>query len=58
MLESQLCLLLQGTYVFAGMGADPYRGVDVWTAPARRTDRKAALLLQAAQSRSDLYCLK
>lgn len=55
-MESQMCLPLQSTYVFAGVGADPYRDVDVWTARARRIDRKAAPLLHAAQS--ELYCLK
>lgn len=57
-MESQMCLPLQGTYVFAGVGADPYRDVDVWTARARRTGRKAAPLLHAAQKQSELYCLK
>lgn len=53
-----MCLPLQGTYVFEGWGADPYRDVDVWTARARTIDRKAAPLLLAAQSRYELYCLK
>lgn len=57
-MESQMCLPLQGTYVFEGWGADPYRDVDVWTARARTIDRKAAPLLLAAQSRYELYCLK
>lgn len=57
-MESQTCQSLQGTYVFAGVGADPYRDVDVWTARARRIDRTVAPLLHAAQSQSEIHCLK
>lgn len=57
-MESQMSLPLQGTYVLAGVGADPYTDVGVWTARARRIDRKAAPLLPAAQSQSEPYCLK
>ncbi len=48
----------EGTYVCAGVGADPYKEIDVVTALARRKDRKAAPPPHTAQCRSGPYCLK
>lgn len=48
----------EGTYVCAGVQADPYREDGVVTTQARRKDRKAAPQLRTAQCRSGPYCLK